>query len=323
MPKDNRAAFLDLAPVEESFRDAVLSGLSRREKAIPCRFLYDKRGSALFEAICELPEYYLTRAEIGILEERAGEIARLIGPRCQLLEFGSGASRKVRLLLAALERPQTYIAIDVSRELLWQATAEIANDFPNLDTIAVCADFTEPCRLPPLPIVPEGPRVAFFPGSTIGNLTPDEAVSFLRGCRRVLGAGGEMLIGVDLKKDPHTLSAAYDDAAGVTAAFILNLLERMNRELDANFDAARFQYESFFNPEAGRIEMYIRSLTDQIVTLAGRQIVFGTGERIHAEFSYKYEIAEFQALAARAGFRPWACWTDTNRLFSVHYLQSD
>jgi dimethylhistidine N-methyltransferase len=323
MPKDNRAAFLDLAPVEESFRDAVLSGLSRREKAIPCKFLYDERGSALFEAICELPEYYLTRMEIGILAERAGEIAVLIGRRCQLLEFGSGASRKVRLLLTALEDPRAYIAIDVSRELLKRATAEIAKDFPALETMGVCADFTEPGRLPPLPFEPNGRRVAFFPGSTIGNLVPEEAVSFLRGCRRILRPGDGMLIGVDLKKDTAELEQAYNDSAGVTAAFILNLLTRANRELEANFDAARFDYESFYNPDAGRIEMYIRSLADQIVTVAGRQIVFTVGERIHAEHSYKYGIGEFQALAARAGFRSLACWSDINRRFSVHYLRAE
>jgi dimethylhistidine N-methyltransferase len=323
MPKDNRAAFLDLAPVEQSFRDAVLSGLSRRDKAIPCKFLYDERGSALFEAICELPEYYLTRAEIGILAQRAGEIAALIGPRCQLLEFGSGASRKVRLLLAALQDPRAYIAIDVSRELLKQATAEIAKDFPALETIGVCADFTEPARLPQLPFEPNGRRVVFFPGSTIGNLMPEEAVSFLRGCRRVVRPGDGVLVGVDLKKATVLLERAYDDSAGVTAAFILNLLTRANRELDANFDAARFGYESLYNPDAGRIEMYIRSLADQIVTVAGRQIVFTVGERIHAEYSYKYAIGEFQALAARAGFRAHACWGDGIGLFSVHYLRAE
>ncbi|HYB08379.1 MAG TPA: L-histidine N(alpha)-methyltransferase [Alphaproteobacteria bacterium] len=323
MPKDNRARFLDLAPVEESFRDAVLSGLSRREKAIPCKFLYDERGSALFDAICELPEYYLTRTETHILGKFAGEIAARIGRRCQLLEFGSGASRKVRLLLAALEDPGAYFAIDVSCELLRQATAKIAKDFPTLETLGVCADFIEPTRLPPLPFEANGKRVIFFPGSTIGNLTPEDAMRFLRGCRRIVRAGDGMLVGVDLKKDTILLERAYNDSSGVTAAFILNLLTRANRELGANFHTSRFDYQSHYNDRAGRVEMYIRSIADQVVTVAGRQIIFTAGERIHAENSYKYEIGEFQALAARSGFGAQACWRDDDDFFSVHYLRAE
>jgi dimethylhistidine N-methyltransferase len=316
------AAFHDLAPAEESFRDAVLAGLSRPRKEISCRFLYDERGSALFEQICELPEYYLTRAEIAILEERAGEIAGLIGPCCQLIEFGSGASRKIRPLLQALDRPAAYVPIDISREHLRAAATKLASEFPHLAVVAVCADYTRPLNLPALPPGEGRKRVGFFPGSTIGNFAPDDAEEFLYGCRRVLGPGGEMLVGVDLKKDPATLDAAYNDAAGVTAVFNLNLLVRINRELDANFDLDRFAHDAFYNAAEGRIEIYIRSLTNQIVWVAGRRIRFAAGERIHTEDSYKYTTGDFQRLAARAGFRLARTWTDNAALFSVHYLKA-
>ncbi len=316
------AEFHDLAPAEESFRDAVLAGLTRRAKSIPCRFLYDERGSALFEEICELPEYYLTRTEMAILRDYAPEMAASAGRHAQLIEFGSGASLKVRLLLAALEAPSAYVAIDISREPLRRAADEVAADFPQVPVVAVCADYLEPLRLPPLPERGEGRRVGFFPGSTIGNFTPEDAVAFLAGCRRVVGRGGALLIGVDLKKDKAVLDAAYNDRAGVTAAFNLNLLERINRELDGDFDLDRFEHVAFYNEAAGRIEIYIRSRADQIVTVANRSIRFAAGEHIHTEDSCKYSIAEFQRLAARGGFRPGRCWTDRRRLFSVHLLES-
>jgi len=316
------AEFHDLAPAQESFRDAVLAGLSRRAKSIPCRFLYDERGSALFEGICDLPEYYLTRAEMAILGEFAPEIAARAGRHAQLIEFGSGASRKVRLLLDALDEPAAYVAIDISREPLRRAAEEVAAEFPEVPVVAVCADYLEPLRLPALPARGEGRRLGFFPGSTIGNFTPEEAVEFLAGCRRVIGRGGALLIGVDLKKDKAVLDAAYNDRAGITAAFNLNLLERVNRELDADFDLDRFEHEAFYNEATGRIEIYIRSLADQIVTVAGRRVRFAAGERIHTEDSCKYSIAEFQRLAARAGFHPGQHWTDRNGLFSVHLLEA-
>jgi dimethylhistidine N-methyltransferase len=316
------AQFHDLTPAEESFRDAVLGGLSRRAKQIPCRFLYDERGSALFEQICELPEYYLTRTEMAILRDYAGEIGALAGRHVQLIEFGSGSSRKVRLLLEALEEPAAYVAIDISREPLRRAAEEVAEDFPEVPVVAICADYLQPLRLPELPARGQGRRLGFFPGSTIGNFTPEEAVDFLAGCRRVVGRGGAMVVGVDLKKDPERLDAAYNDSAGVTAAFSLNLLERVNRELDADFDLDRFAHDAFYNEAAGRIEIYIRSLADQIVTVAGRAIRFAAGERIHIEDSCKYTIAEFQRLAGRAGFRPIRHWTDPAALFSVHLLEA-
>ncbi|HTZ81172.1 MAG TPA: L-histidine N(alpha)-methyltransferase [Stellaceae bacterium] len=315
------AAFLDLAPVEESFHDAALAGLSRSEKAIPCRFLYDQRGSALFEQICELPEYYVTRTEMAILAERAAAIAARVGPRAQLVEFGSGASRKVRLLLQALRDLSAYVPVDISRDFLREAASSVAADFPDVEVSAICADYSEPRRLPVLPVVRGGRRVGFFPGSTIGNLTPEEAIAFLSGCREALGPQSGMIVGVDLKKDPRVLHDAYNDAAGITAEFILNILDRMNRELGADFDRSRFRYEASYNEAAGRIEIYIRSTMAQIVTVARRPIVFTAGERLHVEYSCKYTIGEFGELARRAGFRPVDCWTDEARLFSVHYLQ--
>jgi len=321
MPRGTLKAYLDFAPREEGFRAAALSGLSRAPKAIPCRFLYDRRGSALFEEICNLPEYYVTRAETAILTAQVGEIARLIGPRARLIEFGSGGSRKVRRLLEALDNPLSYMPVDISGETLHRAASSIAADFPALEVIAVCADYMEPRRLPDLASRAGGRRVGFFPGSTIGNLTPEEAVEFLRGCRELLGSGGGMIVGADLKKDPALLHAAYNDAAGVTARFTLNLLERMNRELDADFDPARFEHEAFYNPDQGRIEIYIRSQMDQIVRVAGRRFLFARGERVHVEYSYKFAVEEFQALARRAGFRPVQCWTGEG-LFGVFYLSA-
>jgi dimethylhistidine N-methyltransferase len=226
-----------LAPTEESFRDAVLAGLSREPKALPCKFFYDARGSTLFERICQVPEYYLTRTEVAILERYAGDIAERIGPRCRLVELGSGASVKVRILLRALQAPAAYVPIDISRESLRQAAAQIAADFPDVPVVAVCADYTRPFPLPPLP-GPPGKRVGFFPGSTIGNFEPDGVVRFLRHCTELLGGECELLIGADLKKAPEILNAAYNDRAGVNAAFNLNLLVRINRELDGDVDGS-------------------------------------------------------------------------------------
>ena len=316
------AAFHDLAPAEESFRDAALSGLTRRAKSLPCRFLYDERGSALFEEICELPEYYLTRTEMRILADDAGEIAATVGPHAQLIEFGSGASRKVRLLLDALVSPAAYVAIDISREQLRRAAEEVATDFPDVPVVAICADYTEPLRLPPLPERSEGRRLGFFPGSTIGNFAPGDAVDFLAGCRRIIGRGGGLLIGVDLVKDPAILHAAYNDAAGVTAAFNKNLLARANRELDAGFALDGFAHYAPYNPQCQRIEMYLVSLKRQSVALPGGTVEFFAGEAVHTEDSHKYSIESFREMAARAGFSPRAVWTDEQRLFSIHWLES-
>lgn len=315
-----RFTFHDLAPGEESFRDAVLNGFGRTPKSIPCKFFYDARGSALFEAICRLPEYYLTRTEVAILKENAVEIAAQIGPHSRLIEFGSGASTKARILLRALDRPAAYVPVDISREHLRDAAVSLAEDFPSLPVVAVCADYTRAFPLPPLP-GPSGKRVGFFPGSTIGNFEPDAAVDFLANYARVLGPGGEMLIGVDLKKDPAILEAAYNDRAGITAEFNLNLLERINRDLDGDLDIGRFEHVAFYNEAEGRIEIYIRSLANQEAWIAGTPILFTKGELIHTEYSYKYSVAEFRALARRAGFSPVDTWTDPAQLFSVHYFR--
>jgi L-histidine Nalpha-methyltransferase len=313
-------AFHDLAPSEESFRDAVLAGLGRDPKTLPCKFFYDARGSALFEEICEVPEYYLTRTEIAIIEEYADAIAAHLGAHCRLVELGSGASRKVRILLQALKSPAAYVPVDISRDHLREAAAQLAADFPELPVIAVCADYTRAFRLPPLS-GPAGKRVGFFPGSTIGNFEPEAVVRFLQHCAELLGPEGEMLIGADLKKDPAILNAAYNDRAGINAAFNLNLLARINRELSGDIDLDRFEHLAFYNPEKGRMELYLKSLVDQTASVAGRRFRFAEGELIHTENSYKYAIPELHALAARAGFRAVHTWTDRNALFSVHYFR--
>jgi L-histidine Nalpha-methyltransferase len=315
-----RATFHDFAPEPESFRECVLAGLSQRQKSIPCRFLYDERGSTLFEAICETPEYYPTRTETGILAACAQEIAALMGPHCQLVEFGSGSSRKVRLLLSAFEQPSSYVAIDISREALQQAADDVAALFPNIDVRAVCADYMAPLDLADIPEPKQGRRLGFFPGSTIGNLDRLTAVEFLKRCRRVVGADGAMLVGVDLKKDARLLHAAYNDAAGITASFTLNLLTRINRELDGDFDLAKFMHDASYNPVEGKVEIFIRSLAEQVVTIAGERFRFRRGEGIHTEDSCKYSVPEFQSLAARAGFAPSRVWTDAAQLFSIHLL---
>ncbi len=318
--KTARAEFHDQTPKAESFRDCVIEGLSGREKSIPCRFLYDERGSELFEAICELPEYYPTRTEMGILEANAGEIGTLMGPHCQLVEFGSGSSRKVRILLNAFDRPSSYVAIEISREALKEASDAVAGLFPDISVVAVCADYMAPMDLSKIPEA-EGRRLGFFPGSTIGNLEPADAINFLAGCCRVVGSKGAMLVGVDLKKDPQVLHDAYNDAQGVTAEFSLNLLARINRELKGDFDIARFAHDASYSEERGRIEIFIRSEADQIVTVDGESFRFKAGERIHTEDSCKYTVTEFQQLAARAGFTAMRCWTDPAKLFSVHLLR--
>jgi dimethylhistidine N-methyltransferase len=317
---DGGFSFVDLAPGEENFRDAVLAGLAQAPKELPCKFFYDDRGSALFEKICELPEYYLTRTEIAILDRYAGDIAAQISPNARLVELGSGASIKVRILLQALSSPSAYVPVDISREFLREAGAQVARDFPRLPVVAVCADYTRPFELPPLP-GPAGKTVGFFPGSTIGNFEPDAVVRFLRHCADLLGPDGEMLIGADRKKDPAILNAAYNDSAGMNAAFNLNLLVRINRELGADLNVDSFKHVAFYNPDEGRMELYLKSLQAQTVTIDDRRFDFAAGELIHTENSYKYAIDEFRELAARAGFEAVQTWTDRDQLFGVYYLR--
>jgi len=301
----------------EDFRRAVLAGLSRRPRAIPAKFLYDARGSALFDKICELPEYYLTRVETEILRACAGEIAELAGANPALIEFGSGSSVKSRLLLDAMD-PAVYAPIDISREHLDQSMAQLQRDYPSLAIEAICADYM---ALDDLPKLPESSRrLGFFPGSSIGNLEPDEALAFFRKARHLLGGEGALILGADLKKDPERLHAAYNDSAGVTAAFTLNLLRRMNRELEATFELEAFAHEAFYNSVDGRIEIYFRSLRAQSVAVAGRSFTFAEGERVHTEYSYKYDVPQLEAMSHQASFRLRRIWTDTDQQFAVAYL---
>lgn len=316
---DTRFAFRDLHPDAGSFLDEVIAGLTRPRKELPPKYFYDERGCELFEAICETPEYYLTRAETALMRQRAGDMARRLGPRCEVVEYGSGSGRKTRILIEALE-PVAYVGVDIAREQLRATASEFARDFPRLAVVAVCADYARPLTLPPLDAVNARRRVVYFPGSTVGNFTPDDAAGFLGNVRELVGPGGGLLVGVDLKKAPARLNAAYNDARGVTAEFNLNLLRRINRELGADFDLAAFRHQAFYNEPLGRIEMHLLSLKAQQVAIRGRAIRFSAGETIHTENSCKYTVAEFQALARARGFDPVECWTDAEQLFAVHYL---
>jgi len=304
---------------QEEVRAGLLHGLRQQRKRIACKFLYDARGSALFERICQLPEYYPTRTEHGILARHAQAIADLAGPECLLVEYGSGSSTKTRLLLDRLARPAAYVPVDISRDCLFATAGRLGVDYPHLTVLPVCADYTRRFALPP---VPRRWRrtVAFFPGSTIGNFTPLQAVGFLRQMRATIGPAGGVVIGVDLKKDPRILHAAYNDAAGVTAAFNLNLLVRCNRELGGNFVLDQFAHYACYNALVGRIEMHLVSLRGQTVTIAGERMALAAGETIFTESSYKYSVEQFAGLARRAGFRVAQVWRDPQELFSVQYL---
>ncbi|NMF84087.1 L-histidine N(alpha)-methyltransferase [Nodosilinea sp. P-1105] len=306
----------DFHPPIDDFRSAVVEGLSLPQKTISPKFLYDKRGSELFDAICGLPEYYLTRSEMAILQTHAAAIAASLGNRT-LVELGSGSSQKVRILLQAAPQITTYVGVDISRQHLQEACQALTQDFAGLGAIAICADYTQPLPIDSVPELRDQATVGFFPGSSIGNLEPAEAVAFLK----TISVLGDLVIGVDLKKSAQVLEPAYDDAQGVSAAFALNLLERINRELDADFDLDQFTYRAHYNPDAGRIEMAIVSLRDQTVQLGDIPIPFQTGETLRTEHSYKYTIDEFQLLAMEAGFKPVQVWTDPDQLFSLHHLQ--
>ena len=311
--------FHDLHPTPADFAAEVLAGLRQTPRAIPPKFFYDARGSQLFDAITQTPEYYPTRTEIAILRDNAADIAARVGLGSLLVEPGSGSCAKVRILLEGL-RPCAYVPMDISRQHLRAAAEQVAAEFPWLEVHATCTDFTRALALPPE--APQGPRVAFFPGSSIGNFAPQAAVEFLAAVAQLVGDGGFLLIGVDLKKDQAMLEAAYDDAAGVTAAFNLNLLARINRELDADFDLAFWRHHAFYNADLGRIEMHLLSTRGQRVRVAGEVFTFAAGDGIHTENSYKHGVEEFQALAARAGFAPAAVWRDARELFSVHLLRA-
>lgn len=287
------------------------------QKALPPKYFYDARGSALFEDICRLPEYYPTRAELALTRAHLAGIARFARRGCTLIEYGSGESLKSRLLIRAL-RPAAYVPVDISEDALRGACARLAREFPWLRLQPVAGDFSRPLEIPG--IAGPGRRVVYFPGSTIGNLTQDEALAFLRMTRGQVGPRGAMLVGVDLKKDANVLHAAYNDARGVTAAFNLNLLARINRELGGDFDLKRFRHYAFYNAPLGRIEMHLVSLARQNVAVGRHRFAFAPGESIHTENSCKYSVAEFQALAAEAGFRGPKAWTDRRGRFALHGL---
>ena len=307
-------------PDTRTVREEVLRGLHSEPKMLPPKLFYDALGAALFEEICELPEYYLTRAELEILRARAGEIATLAGPRVALLEYGSGAGVKIRLLLDALESPAAYVPIDISREQLARVASELARKYPGVAVRPLNADYTLPLSVPPLP---EGSRrVAFFPGSTIGNFHPMEAAVFLGRVRRAVGKDGALILGVDRRKSAVTLNAAYDDSAGVTAAFNLNMLTRLNHDVGARFDLSKFRHRAFFNSRASRVEMHLVSTEAQIVKVAGEYIDFEKEETIWTESSYKYDRARLEELIETAGFRLRKLWTNSKRQFWVAYLEA-
>jgi dimethylhistidine N-methyltransferase len=290
-----------------NFRKDVLEGLARPQKALPPKYFYDAAGSRLFERICRLREYYPTRTELAITRKHLREIARFAGKRCALLEYGSGESLKTRLLLGALQ-PSVYMPVDISADALRAAVTRLLREFPKLGVVAITADFSHPLSIPAYR--GNARRVVYFPGSTIGNLRRDEAQAFLKMTRGQVGPRGAMLVGVDLKKDANVLHAAYNDAKGVTAAFNLNLLARINRELGGDFDLRRFAHYAFYNPMAGRIEMHLVAREAHAVNIGNYRFAFHRGESIHTENSYKYSVEEFQALAATAGFKASRLWTD-------------
>jgi dimethylhistidine N-methyltransferase len=311
---------IDFHPPRADMRSDVLDGLSATPRQLSAKYFYDERGSHLFEDITLLPEYYLTRTEDAIMEASLPEMARLVGPRAALIEFGSGSGEKTRRLLRHLDQPVACVPVEISKNHLLASAESLAADFPELDVMAVCADFTQPFELPDI----EGAqrRLVFFPGSTIGNFTPDQAVSLLKVMRQVAGPDGALLIGADLVKDRATLEAAYNDSQGVTAAFNLNLLRRINRELGANFDLEAFRHQAVYNAAPGRIEMYLVSQQAQQVRIGERRFDFDEGERILTEYAHKYELQAFADMVAEAGFRVQQVWCDPRRYFSVQYLVS-
>lgn len=303
--------------VDEDFRDAVLEGLTQRPRRIPCRFLYDAEGSALFARICELDEYYVTRTETALLARVAPEIATLVEPGARILEFGGCTPAKARFLFEALA-PSVYLPVDICAPALETSVSELAREFPALPVHPIHADFTTAFAVPSGP----GALLGFFPGSTIGNMRRRTAISFLSRVRALLGAGGSLLIGVDLKKDVRILEAAYDDAQGVTAAFILNVIARIGRELDSNLDPSWFRYRARYHARHGRMEMHLICQRDIEARIAGVELRLARGERIHIEDSHKYGIDEFQGMARSAGFRDLHVWTDPRALFSIHLLRA-
>jgi dimethylhistidine N-methyltransferase len=319
MNAGNESGQRDAEPHQDGFCDEILHGLAQRPKRIAPKFFYDEVGCHLFEEICQLDEYYLTRTEIDILRENATEICRALGPGCLLVEFGSGSNVKTRILLDHLFAPAAYVPVDIARTNLLRCSAGLSADYPDLRILPVCADFTTDFVLPEMPSAVQR-IVAFFPGSTIGNFEPAEAEDFLRRIAVLCGRGGRLLIGIDLKKEPNRLERAYNDAHGITAKFNLNLLDRINRCFGADIPRENFRHYAFYNEELGRIEMHLVSMAERIVQLNGARIVFAEGEQIATEYSYKYTVREFADLATRSGWSVRELWTDPEHLFCVQHL---
>lgn len=305
-------------PSEDNSRVEILSGLYQKQKTINPKYFYDTHGSELFERITQLPEYYPTRTERSIYTQYADSMAEYCGHQCVLIEPGSGSSEKVRLLLDAI-KPAAYVPMDIAKDFLQRSALKLGLEFPWLDVHAVCADFGQYTQIPEG--LPDGKRVIFYPGSTLGNMTPELAQKFLRQLRKWVGGKGGMLIGVDLHKPSDRLTAAYNDRDGVTAEFNLNALNNINRLANSNFDVTKFKHDAFYNEDLRRIEMHLESTCDHIVRVGDTAIVFSAGETIHTENSYKYTLNSFQTLAESAGFKVCQSWLDDEQLFSVHYLE--
>jgi dimethylhistidine N-methyltransferase len=308
----------NLKPGGERLLAEVLSGLKKPQKELPSKYFYDERGSTLFEQICSLDEYYIPRIEKSIMLAHIDEMADLIGPNALIIEYGSGECKKVRFLLHHLYSPAAFIPIDISHKQLAKVTKELDADYPGLEVLPVCADYTSIFQLPRTSRVINR-MLVFFPGSTIGNFDPFPAKLFLEHLRAVVGMHGALLIGVDLKKDVSVFHKAYNDSRGMTAAFNLNILERLNRELKCNFQLDRFQHYAFYNPGESRVEMHLISKCQHVVRVNNSNIHFSKGESIWTESSYKYTVEEFQHMAAAAGFHIEHTWIDKQEWFSVHY----
>ncbi|MDG1275298.1 MAG: L-histidine N(alpha)-methyltransferase [Alphaproteobacteria bacterium] len=312
---------LNVEIINNEFLTDVIDGLNQKPKTLKPKYFYDNRGAELFTEICKTPEYYPTRTEIEILKLNAKDIASEIGDNVALIEYGSGALEKIQILLNVLENPAGIIPVDISKDQLIEATAELQTMYPDLKIIPIPADFTKPISIPKLSPAPAN-RVAFFPGSTIGNFEPNLAISFLQGVTDTIGPGGLLLIGFDLKKQTETLVAAYDDKAGITETFNKNILHRINTELGGNFDIQSFKHIARYNEKEGRIEMHLESQTNQSVSIKNTVFQFMEKETIHTENCYKFTETDFKALASKAGLSPVKAWNDNRRYFAVMLLRA-
>lgn len=310
---------LEFTPATETFFRDVVDGLTQRPRALPCKYFYDERGSQLFDEICETDEYYVTRTELEIMERYAGEMAEQIGPGVMLVEYGSGACLKTRILLDHLHEPVAYVPVDISRDHLKQTADGLAKRYPEFEILPVSADFTEEFELP-VSQQKATHNAVYFPGSTIGNFRPEAAEAMLRRIVALCGCGGGLLIGIDLQKDVDTIESAYNDSSGVTAEFNLNLLHRINRELDGDVEIEQFEHSAQYNEELGRVELHLVSNCDQQITVGNQSFEIADGEKIHTEYSHKYTIEGFAELAASAGLTLRKQWTDPKHHFAVLHL---